>query len=111
MTRDVPPGPPATRPVDWLAALAAVLAGVMAVVYVLVVQAQDETPAAWFLVTLAAAWCLCTYGAARRSPHRRGALTTGGILLLLLGVLGILTIGLPIIAAGALAMLASARST
>jgi len=82
----------------------------MAVVYVRVVQGQEERPAAWVLVVLAAGVCLCGYGARRRAAHRRVALTIAGVGLLLLGVLGIMSIGLPILAAGTLALAAGTRA-
>jgi hypothetical protein len=96
--------------VDYLAALAALLAVVMGVVYVRVVAGQDESPAAWVLAVLATGAGLCVYGARRRAAHRTAALAVAGCLLLVLGLLAILTIGLPILAAGALAFAASSRS-
>jgi hypothetical protein len=89
-----------------MSAAAAAIALVMLVVYLAVIQAQEDSPAVWFVVALAVAGLLAAYGASRRF---RPALLASGALLLVLGLLGILTIGLPLIVAGALAIAAAVR--
>jgi hypothetical protein len=50
-----------------------------------------------------------SYGAVVGAPHRRGALGLAAAVLAVVGVLGILTIGLPILVAGSLALMAATR--
>jgi hypothetical protein len=96
--------------VDPVAAAAAVLAAAMAAVYVRVMHGQGDEPVAWVLVVLVAGALAAAYGAVPGAPHRRPALFAGGTALVLLGLLAILTIGLPILVAGALAVVAGSRS-
>jgi hypothetical protein len=98
------------RHVDLLAAAAAAAAAAMAVVYVAVAHAQGDTPLAWVLAVLVAAAVANAYGAARTAPRRARVLLVAGIALVLLGWLAILTIGIPILASGALAIVASFRA-
>ena len=97
------------RRIDLLAVTGAVLALVMAVVYVAVVRGQDEPPLWWVLAVLVLAAALAAAGSVVRLDHSRALLVGAGALLLALGVLAILTIGLPIIVAGALCLVAGAR--
>jgi hypothetical protein len=96
---------------DPLATIAALIALGMTGVYAAVLSQQDEQPAVWFVVGLVAAALLAGYGAARSAPHRRPALSVAGSALVALGILGILSIGLPILCAGVLALVAAARAT
>jgi hypothetical protein len=95
---------------DPLAAIAALIALVMMVLYVGLVRQQGDQVVAWFLGGLAAAAALSIYGAARAASRRGLALAVSGAVLTVLGVLGILSIGLPILVAGVLALVAAARS-
>jgi drug/metabolite transporter (DMT)-like permease len=97
------------RVLDPLALLAAVISVVMAAVYVEVMRAQDDRPLAWVLVVLCMCALLAAYGAWLSAPHRRAGLIVAGVGLMLVGLLAILTIGLPILLAGALALWGSAR--
>jgi hypothetical protein len=97
------------RGLDPLALLAAAISVVMAGVYVQVVHAQGEQPLAWVLIVLATSALLTAYGAWLSAPHRRVGLIVAGIGLVLLGFLAILSIGLPILVAGAFALWGSAR--
>ena len=99
----------ALQRVDVVALLAAVIAVTMAGVYVQVMNSQDDDPLAWVLVALAIGAVLSAYGIVRNAPHRRAILTGAAVVLLALGVLAILTIGFPILIAGALALWASTR--
>jgi hypothetical protein len=103
----------ATRPRvgwDWAAVTAAVIAALMAGAYVLVIRAQGDPPVAWFLAGLISAAGLSIYGAARTAPWRGVALWMAGMILVVFGWLGILSIGLPILTAGGFALAAAARS-
>src|SRR3954447_26113517 len=89
-----------------LGVAAAVLAVIMIAVYLVLIAQQDGEPALWFVAGLAAGAVLAGYGAVRDRPP---ALIAAAVILLALGLLGILSIGLPIIAAGILAIIAAAR--
>lgn len=89
-----------------LAAASATIALTMLVVYLLLIAHQGNEPAIWFLAALGVAILLAAYGAT--GPHRT-ALIAAGALLIALGLVGILSIGLPILVAGVLAMVAAAR--
>ncbi len=96
---------------DLGAAIAAVLALAGLVAYLVVIAEQgDEGPAVWFVVGLVAGIAAAAYGAVVAAPRRRAALLGAGIVLGVLGLLGILTIGLPILLAGALALGAALRT-
>jgi hypothetical protein len=95
---------------DLLAAIAAVIALVMIGLYLGLIDQQGNQPVAWFLGGLAAAALLASYGAARAAPRRGLALAVSGAVMTVLGILSILSIGLPILGAGVLALVAAALS-
>ncbi|HSS67836.1 MAG TPA: hypothetical protein VLK34_04750 [Nocardioidaceae bacterium] len=97
------------RGLDLFALLAAAVAVTMAIVYVQVMRGQDDEPLAWVLIVLGASAVLAAYGARMSAPHRQVVLIAAGVVLLLLGVLAIFSIGLPILVAGVLALVASTR--
>jgi hypothetical protein len=97
------------RKVDLIGSLSAVLAAAMAVVYIQVMQDDGEQPLAWVLVVLLSGTVLAAFASWRPAPHRTTALILAGIELTVLGVLALLTIGFPILIAGALALWAGAR--
>jgi len=90
------------RKPDLMALIAAVLAAVMLIVYVSLMRQQDDEPLLWVVGVLACGTLLGAYGASPTLPRRRTALLVSGALLSVLGLLAILSIGLPILAAGAL---------
>ena len=94
---------------DPAAAAATAITAVMVVLYLVLIRQQGDQPAAWFVVGLAAAGLLSSYGVVRAAPGRRVALAASAVLLLGLGLLGLLSVGLPIIVAGVLALVAAAR--
>jgi hypothetical protein len=97
------------RGVDLRALLAAAIALVMTVVYVRVVNSQDNDPLVWVVAVLVIGALLAGYGAWRAAPHRQVVLTVAAVTLIAIGVLAILTIGVPIIVAGGLALWAAQR--
>jgi hypothetical protein len=94
---------------DLLAAAPAVIAVLVLGLYVGLMWQQGEQPVAWVVAVLAAAAVLAGYGVLRTARRRRWALTASGVLLAVLGLLAILSIGLPILVAGVLALAAAAR--
>jgi hypothetical protein len=94
---------------DLLPLLASVIAFGMMIVYLEVINDNGDDPAAWYLIALAVGALLAAYGSSRSAPGRVVVLVVSGLLLALLGFLGILTIGLPILIAGALAVIAAVR--
>lgn len=94
---------------DPIAVTAAVLALGMLVVYLSIMWQQDGQPAVWVVAVFVVAAAAAGYGAVVTSRYRRASLLLAGLVLLVLGVLAILSIGLPILAAGALCLIAAAR--
>jgi hypothetical protein len=95
---------------DPFAAAAAVIAAVMVVVYVWLIAQQDSELALWFVAGLVVCALVAAYGSARAAPVRQPALIVSGAALVLLGLLALASIGLPIVVAGVLALVAAARS-
>ncbi|GIF18273.1 hypothetical protein BJ973_008767 [Actinoplanes tereljensis] len=93
-----------------MAMASAALTLIMIVVYLGLISRQGNQPAVWFVAGLAVAAVLAGYGSFAAAPRHRPALFTAGALQLALGLLGILSIGLPIVAAGVLAVVAAGRS-
>ena len=98
------------RRVDLFALASAVLALVMLGAYVAIMRGQDDQPVAWFVALLVVGALGAGYGANRAAPGRDKALPVAGLLLVGAGLVGILTIGLPILVAGALSLVAAARA-
>jgi hypothetical protein len=96
--------------VDLLAGLAAVLALLMVVTYVSAMAQQGDRPATWFLAALVMGATAAGYGAHPGAPHRRVVLLAAALELSAAGVLAIVSIGLPILLAGMLCLLAGVRS-
>jgi hypothetical protein len=71
---------------------------------------QGDAPRAWFLTGIGVAALLSFYGAIRAAPQRGRVLVASGSLLIGLGVLGMLSIGFPILVAGLIALVAARRS-
>jgi hypothetical protein len=95
---------------DLLAAIAAAITLTMVGFYIGLIGQEDGQVAAWFVAGLAAAALLSIHGAVRGTPRRGLALAVSGVALAVLGLLSILSIGLPILGAGVLALVAAARA-
>jgi hypothetical protein len=95
--------------VDPLAVTASAVAVAMVLAYLEVVRQQDGDPAAWAVAALLLGGGAASYGAVWRSPYRRTPLVAAGVVLLGVGLLAILSIGLPIMVAGALCLVAAGR--
>ena len=92
---------------DVLAFAAACLAVLMLDVYVAIMHEQGDQPLVWFSAALVTGAVLAAYGVFRRAPHRRTALFIATAILGGCGVLGLLTIGAPILLAGVLCLIAA----
>jgi hypothetical protein len=98
-----------SRPWDLVAIAAGAITAAIVIVYLLIMRAQGGTPVWWFLGGLVIAVTLLGYGARREAPLRRPALTLAGADLLGLGILGLLSVGFPLLCAGALALISAGR--
>jgi hypothetical protein len=98
------------RGIDLVAVGAAVVATAMTVVYRNVIESQQgDEPALWVQVVLLVGALLALAGAPTGLRHRMPVLLAAAGLLGALGLLAILTIGLPILAAAFLVFLAALR--
>jgi hypothetical protein len=93
-----------------LGVAAAAFAAATAVVYIWLMGGQGDTPRSWFLALLLTGALLAGFGAVVKGRWGRIALVVSAAVLLPSGVLALASIGLPILAAGTLAVLASVRS-
>jgi hypothetical protein len=98
-----------SRPWDLRAIVAGTVTAAIAVGYLLVMRAEGDMPALWFLTGLVIAVILLGYGANRGAGRRRLALTIAGIDLLGLGIVGLASIGFPLVCAGVLALISAGR--
>jgi len=89
--------------VNGAAVAVAVITVTMAVVYVLIIRSQGNAPLLWVLAVLVLAAGFAAYGANARARLAPVSLAISGMLLLVMGVLGIFSIGLPLLIAGVIA--------
>jgi hypothetical protein len=94
---------------DPFALAASALATGMLGVYLSVIRQQGDSPAPWVVAAFVIGAVAAGYGAIIPVPHRRGALAGAAVVLMGLGFLAILSIGLPVLAAGLLCVVAIAR--
>jgi hypothetical protein len=96
---------------DPLPAIAAVIALIMVGLYVELIREQGGGHVVgWFVAGLAVAALLSIYGTARAAPRRGVALAVSGTAMAALGLLSILSIGLPILVGGVLVLVSAARA-
>jgi hypothetical protein len=81
----------------------------VAVAYVAVMRAQRDRPELWVIAALTMSLALGIGGGVSGGSRRRTLLTICGIVLLMLGALSILSVGAPLLLAGALAIAAAVR--
>ncbi len=99
-----------SRPqVEPFAVAACVLSVGVLVLYLSIIREQGGEPAAWAVAALVVASAGSGYGSVGAAPYRGGALVAAGAVLVLLGLVAILTIGLPMLLAGALCVVALVR--
>jgi hypothetical protein len=98
-------------PWDPFAAAASALALTMLVVYLWIIRQQDEgAPAAWAVVALLIGAVAAGLGTVLAAPYRSACLGLAAAVLIVVGLLAIFTIGLPILVAGMLCIVAVWRS-
>ena len=85
------------------------LAVVMLLVYLVVIRQQDGQPAVWAVAILVLGAAAASYGGVKSAPYRRAALLSAACGLAALGLLAILSIGMPILLAGVLCLVAAVR--
>ena len=98
------------RRVDLFALLAALLTAAITVLYLFLVTAQDGRPAWWAVAILTVAVLCAAYGIRPRAAYRRGPLVVAAVGLFLLGFVAIFSIGLPLLLAAVLCVLAALRT-
>ncbi len=79
----------------------------MAVVYVLLIRSQGNSPLPWVLALLGIAVGLAAYAAHPRAAFGPAALAVAGVVLVMMGCLGIFSIGVPLLVAGTIAIVSS----
>jgi predicted membrane metal-binding protein len=98
------------RRVDLFALAAAVLAGALTVMYVFLVHSQGNRPAWWAVGILSVAVLGAAYGVRLRAPYRLYPLVVASVGLFLLGFLALFSIGLPLMLAAVLCVVAALRT-
>ena len=89
-----------------LAVVAALISlGVLGAIVAITID-QGGWPAWWFIALLVLAASGLGYGATN-GPHRVAVVTSTSILMILLGVLALLTVGLPLLVAGVLGLVSA----
>lgn len=81
----------------------------MVVVYAMLMRSQGHAPLLWVIGVLVLAAGLATFGATRAAAFGPGALSISGVLLMMMGVLGVFSIGLPLLLAGVVAIVSAGR--
>ncbi len=95
---------------DFVPAGVAAAAGAMAIGYVALMDAQGDSPRVWFLGGLLSAAALAAYASVRSVPRRAEVIVVSGAVLVALGILGMFSIGLPILVAGVVALAFAAKT-
>jgi hypothetical protein len=101
---------PDDRAWDFVPAGVAAAAVAVALGYVRLMDAQGDTPRVLFLGGLLAAAALAAYAAVRSLPHRAEAIAVSGMFLFPLGILGLFSIGMPMLVAGVFALAFAAKT-
>jgi len=94
---------------DALALVVAAVPLVMGVLYVRIIQSQGNDPLPWVLVVLGLAAALAFYASTPFASGSPVAIALAAALLIVMGILGIFSIGLPLLVAGAAATAVAAR--
>lgn len=95
---------------DPFALIPGLLITLTAVGYIWLITQQGSQPVAWFIGSLMISALLSLYGSVTRSPGRTTTLAASCAILIVLGVLGIASIGFFLLAESVFVMLAAIRS-
>ena len=99
----------AARTWDFVPFIPAAVATAVDVGYLRLIDSQGGEPAAWFAMGLILAAAAALYGAWRDAPQRTGVLIASGVILIVLGLLGLWSVGFPLLLAGGAAFYAAAH--
>src|SRR3954470_5768750 len=94
---------------DALALLVAAVPLGMGILYIRIVHSQGNDPLAWVLLVLGLATALAFYASTPFASRSPVAMAVAAGLLVVMGVLGIFSIGLPLLIAGAVATAVALR--
>lgn len=95
---------------DFVPAGVAAAACAIAIGYARLMDSQGDSPRAWFLGGLVLAAALAAYAAIRSVPRRTEAIAVSGGVLFTFGILGLFSIGFPILIAGIIAIAFAAKT-
>ncbi len=98
------------RRVDLFALAAAVLTAAITVMYLFLVHSQGGQPSWWAVGILTLAALGAAYGVRPRARYRRGPLVVSAVFLFLLGFVALFSIGLPLLLAAVLCVVAALRT-
>jgi cytochrome bd-type quinol oxidase subunit 2 len=101
---------PVFRRLDLLALSASVMAAAVTVLWLYLVATENDTPAWWALAVLLVGIAGAGYAVRPDVPYRRVALVASAVCLISLGYLALLSIGLPLLLAGAFCVAAALRA-
>jgi hypothetical protein len=99
-----------SRRLDLLALSASALAAAVTLLYLFLVATENGTPSWWALCVLVVGIGGAGYAVRLAVPYRRVALVVSAVALLALGYLALLSIGLPLLLAGAFCVAAALRA-
>lgn len=95
---------------DFVPAGVSAAAFAIAVGYVRLLDSQGDSPRLWFLGGMILAAALAAYAAFRSVPRRAEAIAVSGLVLFAFGILGLFSIGFPILVAGVVAIAFAAKT-
>jgi hypothetical protein len=96
----------AARRWDFVPFIPAAAAIAVDVGYLRLIDSQGQEPVPWFVIGLILAAAAALYGAWRDAPQRKAALIASGVILMVLGLLGLWSVGFPLLLAGGAAFYA-----
>ena len=101
--------PPSTRAWNYLPIVPAIASATVLAGYLGIMRHQGDDPVLWFIAGLALAAGASVYGVWRRAPLRGVALAVAGIVLVGCGLAALFSVGLPLVVAGGVALVAAGR--
>ena len=95
---------------DLFALAAAVLAAAVTAMYLFLVHGQGDRPSWWAVAILTMAALGAAYGVRPRAPYRKIPLVVAAVALFLLGFVALFSIGMPLLLAATLCVVAALRT-